>query len=74
MQLICYSCETNTDTNLFLSLINIQMYQFSFSYDVVITASEEDIVRAFKKFDARLVFSAEGYCWPDANLDVSTAF
>lgn len=43
---------------------------FTDSYDVVITAKEEQIVETFKRnFDgARIVFGAEGFCWPDEKL------
>jgi hypothetical protein len=40
------------------------------SYDVVFTDGAETILDRFDKFDARVVFSAEPYCWPDANVKV----
>ena len=40
------------------------------SYDVVFTDGPETILERFDKFDARVVFSAEGFCWPDASLMV----
>lgn len=40
------------------------------SYDVVLTAGKQDILEKFKKFNARVVFSAEGFCWPDPSLSV----
>ena len=36
-----------------------------FSYDVIFSGLLVDIVKQFKKFNARIVFSAEEYCWPD---------
>lgn len=39
-----------------------------FSYDVIFTGSLQDIVRQFNTFEARVVFSAEEYCWPDKSL------
>ena len=30
-----------------------------------------DILEKFHKFNARVVFSAEGFCWPDKTLAVS---
>lgn len=38
------------------------------SYDVIFTAGEAEILSAFEKFDTKVVFSAEGFCWPDINL------
>ena len=42
-----------------------------FSYDVVLTGGASDILEKFHKLNARVVFSAEGFCWPDKNLAVS---
>ncbi|XP_023245180.1 procollagen-lysine,2-oxoglutarate 5-dioxygenase 1-like [Copidosoma floridanum] len=43
---------------------------FTDSYDVIFLAGLDDVVRKFKEWDggARVVFSAEEYCWPDAKL------
>ena len=41
------------------------------SYDVIITMGADQILAKFKDFDSRLVFSAEGFCWPDESLAVS---
>ena len=41
------------------------------SYDAVFSASPEEILRSFKRFDSRVVFSAEDFCWPDTSLAVS---
>ncbi|KAL8624347.1 hypothetical protein ACOMHN_044778 [Nucella lapillus] len=41
---------------------------FTDSYDVVFTDGAPTILERFAKLDARVVFSAEGYCWPDASL------
>ncbi|XP_060580073.1 procollagen-lysine,2-oxoglutarate 5-dioxygenase-like, partial [Ruditapes philippinarum] len=41
---------------------------FTDSYDVVVTAGASEILEKFNKFDARVVFSAEGFCWPDRSL------
>ena len=43
----------------------------NFSYDVVVTSTMKEILAVFNKFDSRVVFSAEGFCWPDSNLIVS---
>lgn len=43
---------------------------FICSYDVVFTASAKEILEKFKKFDANVIFSAEGFCWPDHSLKV----
>lgn len=42
-----------------------------YSYDVVFTAGADTILSKFKDFNARVVFSAEGFCWPDSSLAVS---
>ncbi|XP_065582274.1 procollagen-lysine,2-oxoglutarate 5-dioxygenase 1-like isoform X1 [Artemia franciscana] len=41
---------------------------FTDSYDVIFAGSPEKIIQQFKTFQARVVFSAEGFCWPDQNL------
>ena len=35
------------------------------SYDVIMTANSEEILRKYKKMDSTLVFAAESSCWPD---------
>jgi len=44
------------------------LVMFVDSYDVVLTAGPEDVVKAFRKFKADIVFSTEGFCWPDPSL------
>jgi hypothetical protein len=56
-------------------LVNVAVHVFSFlmdccSYDVVLTAGPQDVIAAFNKFDAGVVFSAEAFCWPDSSLAV----
>ena len=41
---------------------------FADSHDVLINSGADEIIKTFKKFKARIVFSAEGNCWPDASL------
>jgi hypothetical protein len=41
------------------------------SYDVVLTAGPHEVIEAFNKLDADVVFSAEAFCWPDSSLAVS---
>ncbi|XP_045163177.2 procollagen-lysine,2-oxoglutarate 5-dioxygenase 2-like isoform X2 [Mercenaria mercenaria] len=41
---------------------------FTDSYDVVITAGASEVLEKFSKLDARVLFSAEGFCWPDSSL------
>ena len=43
----------------------------AFSYDVVFTGGKDTIVDRFRKFGAKVVFSAEAFCWPDTGLQVS---
>ena len=42
-----------------------------FSYDVIFTGGADAIISKFKDFSCRVVFSAEGFCWPDESLAVS---
>lgn len=42
---------------------------FSDSYDVVFTSTLEVIVRKFKKSNARILFGAEKYIWPDETME-----
>jgi hypothetical protein len=41
------------------------------SYDVIFAADVETILHKFEDFEARVVFSAEQYCWPDKSLAVN---
>lgn len=42
---------------------------FTDSYDVLFTSTLDVIVHKFKKLDARILFGAEKYVWPDENLE-----
>ncbi|CAD6240492.1 GSCOCG00008815001-RA-CDS [Cotesia congregata] len=41
---------------------------FTDSYDVIFSSKLEEIVKKFKTFDARIVFGAEKFIWPDKSL------
>ncbi|KAL9905595.1 procollagen-lysine,2-oxoglutarate 5-dioxygenase-like [Glossina fuscipes] len=41
---------------------------FTHSHDVIFTASLRDIVEKFLETEAKLLFSAEKFCWPDSDL------
>lgn len=41
---------------------------FTDSYDVVLLAGQDTILSKFSDFESSLVFSAEGFCWPDKSL------
>ncbi|XP_023161506.2 procollagen-lysine,2-oxoglutarate 5-dioxygenase [Drosophila hydei] len=41
---------------------------FTDSYDVIFTAPLEEILEKFNESGAKLLFSAEKYCWPDKSL------
>ena len=41
---------------------------FTDSYDVVILAEAEQILETFETFNAKVVFGAEAFCWPDESL------
>lgn len=38
------------------------------SYDVIFMAGPEEILKKFHKTKSKVLFSAEGFCWPDASL------
>ncbi|RVE60945.1 hypothetical protein OJAV_G00185930 [Oryzias javanicus] len=38
------------------------------SYDVVLAAGPEELLAKFSRLGHRVVFSAEGFCWPDQRL------
>jgi hypothetical protein len=38
------------------------------SYDVILLSGVDKILEHFVHFEARVVFSAEGFCWPDEGL------
>ncbi|XP_065349170.1 multifunctional procollagen lysine hydroxylase and glycosyltransferase LH3 isoform X2 [Cloeon dipterum] len=41
---------------------------FTDSYDVIFLAGVDKILNQFEKSGAKILFSAEGFCWPDKNL------
>lgn len=41
---------------------------FADAFDVLFYGGAKEILERFKKFDARVVFSTEHNCWPDAAL------
>ena len=41
---------------------------FTDSYDVILTAGKDEIVKKFKSFEANVMFGAEDFCWPDQSL------
>ena len=45
-----------------------KIIMFTDAYDVLFNAGPEMILEKFKAFDARVLFSAEGFCWPDKQL------
>ncbi|XP_034233658.1 procollagen-lysine,2-oxoglutarate 5-dioxygenase isoform X2 [Thrips palmi] len=45
-----------------------QIIMFTDAFDVIILDSADRIIKQFRNFDARIVFSAEGFCWPDETL------
>ena len=72
------SCKSNNHTITTMTVPHLfedSLYLISFisyicSYDVVFTASADEILEKLKKFDANVIFSAEGFCWPDRSLKV----
>jgi len=41
-----------------------------YSYDVIFTAGPQEILKKFRENGAKVVFSAEEFCWPDVALAV----
>ncbi|XP_074654801.1 procollagen-lysine,2-oxoglutarate 5-dioxygenase 1-like [Tubulanus polymorphus] len=44
------------------------LVMFVDSYDLVFTQSGDEIKKLFTKMDAKVVFGAEDFCWPDQSL------
>ena len=44
------------------------LIMFTDSYDVVILAEANQILETFETFNAKVVFGAEAFCWPDDSL------
>ena len=38
------------------------------SYDVIMSANSEEIIRKYKKFNKKIVFASESSCWPDRDI------
>ncbi|OQV13853.1 Procollagen-lysine,2-oxoglutarate 5-dioxygenase 3 [Hypsibius exemplaris] len=47
------------------------IYLFTDSYDVIFTASAKTLVKKYLEMKARVVFTAERFCWPDSSLSNS---
>ncbi|KAF4533523.1 hypothetical protein B566_EDAN001008 [Ephemera danica] len=47
-----------------------KVIMFTDSYDVMVLANVASIMERFEKMSARVVFSAEGFCWPDESLAI----
>ena len=47
------------------------MVLFFHSYDLILLGDPQQFVKKFLEFEANMVFSAEGFCWPDRWLKVS---
>ncbi|XP_045601648.1 procollagen-lysine,2-oxoglutarate 5-dioxygenase 1 [Procambarus clarkii] len=45
-----------------------RIIMFTDSYDVIFTAGKNVILEKFDNLNARVVFGAEDFCWPDKNL------
>jgi procollagen-lysine,2-oxoglutarate 5-dioxygenase len=46
-----------------------QVILFVDSYDVIITSDETEILKRFNEIGAKVLFSSEGFCWPDKSLE-----
>ena len=65
---MCGVCIGGRSTNLVTSL---SLFIVPHSYDVIFTVGADVILKKFQDFKSRVVFSAEGFCWPDKSLAVS---
>lgn len=45
-----------------------RIIMFTDAYDVVFNGDKEQILARFRESGARVLFSAEGFCWPDSSL------
>ncbi|XP_069690681.1 procollagen-lysine,2-oxoglutarate 5-dioxygenase 1 isoform X2 [Periplaneta americana] len=45
-----------------------RIIMFTDSYDVILLSGVDKMIEQFENFDAKVVFSAEGFCWPDESL------
>lgn len=45
-----------------------KIIMFTDSYDVIVTGTKHTILEKFDSLDARVVFGAEDFCWPDKSL------
>ena len=52
-----------------ISVYNISI--FFYSYDLILLGDAQTFLKKFLEFKANMVFSAEGFCWPDRWLKVS---
>ena len=55
-----------------ITIIKIIWHYFIFSYDVVFTEDEKEILKKYDALNATILFSAEDFCWPDKSLAVSS--
>ena len=42
-----------------------------FSYDVVVAQTPQDLLNKFRSSNAKILFGAEAFCWPDRSLEVN---
>ena len=54
----------NIFSNVFTTFLNHT------SYDVIVTLGPDEVLEKFRTFNARVVFGAEDFCWPDIKLKV----
>lgn len=54
-------------STVYLYHVHIHLHS-STSYDVIFTAGKSNILEKFDSLDARVVFGAEDFCWPDKTL------
>lgn len=55
-------------------VLTLFFYYYFHSYDVILLGKPEEFLKKFLDFKANMVFSAEGFCWPDRWLKVISIF
>ena len=51
------------------SLDDKQLILVTDSYDVIMSATEKEIIDKYNSFDKNIIFATESYCWPDKYVE-----
>lgn len=64
----CVSFQLQSVQLIYCHIVCMCMHVCVCSYDVILLSGVDKILEHFLQFEARVVFSAEGFCWPDEGL------